>query len=101
MPENFNAFLSYRINQHAGEQGIEVLVTIECPVCLTQQFFQQLDADKEIIVKIIYDMKFSYSHNIFPHELCGKPMAEQSKNISTNLVELKNKYICNLQEVKE
>jgi hypothetical protein len=100
-PDNFNAFLSYDMNKHPGEFGIQMLLTIECPVCLTQQFFQHFSVDKELVCNNPHNMKFTYAHNVFTHDLCDKAIYEQSKGMANNLVELKKKYVCNLQEVKE
>ena len=79
IPENFNAFMSYAPNTHVGESGTLLLITIECPVCSEQQFYQHFKVGGEMQVTNTNVVKYTFSHKIYPHEILSLPQIERGK----------------------
>lgn len=97
LPENFNGFLSYGPNEHPGENGLLVLITLECPVCQSQQFYQHFKVGGEMQVTNPMIAKYTFSHKVYPHSVLTLSISERNKEVEKNIRELHKEYLVNLQ----
>ena len=93
IPENFNGFQSFRINDHVtGGTGYLRQISIECPICEAQVPFQHFDLTGET-TSTYSGIKLTYSHLLVPHKVDGQPMKDIKVYMSKTLKDLRLQYL--------